>query len=132
VLTAVQCSPKGTFPGGAWQCFTQTISKEVSCRRRVEDALRLTLRDHGRCTRVHRFRLYRGVSPILFSWEGEWWPEENGFDHDAYASLHNYRAFLKSAGLSERIPGSHELGAEGTRLSMPGHWVAGVMAGWTK
>ena len=47
-------------------------------------------------------------------------------------SLHNYRNFLKDYGLDERIPGSTEIGAEGKRLSIMGHTVAGLMAGWTK
>jgi hypothetical protein len=47
-------------------------------------------------------------------------------------SLHNYRAFLKSHGWSEPIPGSHEDGPAGTRLTLKGHTLAGLFAGWSK
>lgn len=45
------------------------------------------------------------------------------------ASLHNYRAFLKSHGFAERDPYSSD---GGQRLSLVGHTVAGAFAGWTK
>lgn len=48
------------------------------------------------------------------------------------SSLHNYRAFLKGHGFSEPIPGSTEEGPAGTRLTLAGHSIAGLFAGWTK
>lgn len=47
-------------------------------------------------------------------------------------SLHNYRAYLKAHGFAERIPQSKNIGADGYRLSILGHSVAGLFAGWTK
>ncbi|OXH60572.1 solute carrier family 25 (mitochondrial carnitine/acylcarnitine transporter), member 20/29 [Cryptococcus neoformans] len=49
-----------------------------------------------------------------------------GFAAGICSGLHNYRAFLSAHGLGEQVPNSDQ-----KRLSLLGHSVAGLFAGWT-
>ncbi|WWC97124.1 hypothetical protein V866_004002 [Kwoniella sp. B9012] len=62
--------------------------------------------------------LYKGASVPAVSW--------GITDSILMGSLHNYRAILLRHGFAERIPES-----DGERLSLLGHSVAGLFAGWT-
>ncbi|WVO15542.1 hypothetical protein L204_103202 [Cryptococcus depauperatus] len=62
--------------------------------------------------------LYKGASIPALSWPVT--------DALLMGSVHNYRAFLLSHGLGERVPGSDQ-----QRLSILGHTIAGLFAGWT-
>ncbi|EAL18152.1 hypothetical protein CNBK1730 [Cryptococcus deneoformans B-3501A] len=63
--------------------------------------------------------LYKGASIPAISW---------GITDSILmgSSLHNYRAFLSAHGLGEQVPNSDQ-----KRLSLLGHSVAGLFAGWT-
>ncbi|WVR03445.1 hypothetical protein IAU60_000436 [Kwoniella sp. DSM 27419] len=63
--------------------------------------------------------LYKGASVPAVAW--------GITDSILMGSLHNYRAILLRHGFTERNAG----GAEGQRLSLLGHSVAGLFAGWT-
>ncbi|KAL1411994.1 hypothetical protein Q8F55_002989 [Vanrija albida] len=67
--------------------------------------------------------LYKGASVPAISW--------GITDSILMGSLHNYRAFLKDHGFAERIPGTVGDGPEDERLSLLGHSIAGLFAGWT-
>ncbi|WVO14819.1 hypothetical protein L204_102458 [Cryptococcus depauperatus] len=62
--------------------------------------------------------LYKGASIPAVSW--------GITDSVLMGSLHNYRVFLMNHGLGENIPNG-----DGQRLSLVGHSVAGLFAGWT-
>ncbi|CAK9787390.1 mitochondrial carrier protein [Cutaneotrichosporon oleaginosum] len=62
--------------------------------------------------------VYKGASVPAISW--------GITDSILMGSLHNYRAYLKDAGLSEPTPDG-----EGRRLTLLGHSIAGLFAGWT-
>ncbi|KGB77259.2 solute carrier family 25 (mitochondrial carnitine/acylcarnitine transporter) member 20/29 [Cryptococcus deuterogattii R265] len=62
--------------------------------------------------------LYKGASIPAISW--------GITDSILMGSLHNYRAFLSAHGLGEGVPNSDQ-----QRLSLLGHSVAGLFAGWT-
>ncbi|UOH83864.1 hypothetical protein LQV05_006602 [Cryptococcus neoformans] len=62
--------------------------------------------------------LYKGASIPAVSW--------GITDSILMGSLHNYRAFLSAHGLGEQVPNSDQ-----KRLSLLGHSVAGLFAGWT-
>ncbi|WVQ73066.1 hypothetical protein IAR50_002629 [Cryptococcus sp. DSM 104548] len=62
--------------------------------------------------------LYKGASIPAMTWPIT--------DALLMGSIHNYRAFLLGHGFQERIPGSDK-----ERLSILGHTVAGLFAGWT-
>lgn len=47
-------------------------------------------------------------------------------------SLHNYRAFLTAHGFTEPVLYAVEDGTESRRLTIAGHSLAGLFAGWTK
>lgn len=104
MLTKVQCAPKGYYKGAA-DCFLQTVRREGP------------------------LALYKGASVPAVSW--------GITDSILMGSLHNYRACLKDWGvLTEWAPGpdglmASGLGGEERRLSIPGHALAGLMAGWT-
>jgi solute carrier family 25 carnitine/acylcarnitine transporter 20/29 len=63
--------------------------------------------------------VYKGASVPAISW--------GITDSILMGSLHNYRVVLKDAGFSEANPNG-----EGSRLTLLGHSVAGLFAGWTK
>jgi len=62
--------------------------------------------------------LYKGASPPAVGWAA--------IDSILLGSLHNYRLYLRHCGFSEAIPGQDRV-----RLSLLGHGVAGLFAGWT-
>ncbi|TBU34802.1 mitochondrial carrier [Dichomitus squalens] len=64
------------------------------------------------------FALYKGATPPAVGWAV--------IDSLLLGSLHNYRLFLIGQGLTEPIPGS-----DGKRLTIVGHGIAGLFAGWT-
>lgn len=102
MLTPVQCAPKGYYKG-AGDCFLSTVRREGP------------------------LALYKGASVPAVSW--------GITDSILMGSLHNYRACLKDWGvLTEWAPSADglapALGGE-KRLSIPGHALAGLMAGWT-
>ncbi|CAE6471831.1 unnamed protein product [Rhizoctonia solani] len=65
--------------------------------------------------------LYKGALPPAVAWGAS--------DSLLLGSLHNYRLFLIRNGVTETIPGSSDPGAR--RLTLFGHWLAGLGAGWT-
>ncbi|KAK1926214.1 mitochondrial carrier domain-containing protein [Papiliotrema laurentii] len=67
--------------------------------------------------------LYKGASVPAISW--------GITDSILMGSLHNYRNWLKKAGFSERIPGTTGIGPDERRLTIIGHSIAGLGAGWS-
>ncbi|CEL52255.1 hypothetical protein RSOLAG1IB_00795 [Rhizoctonia solani AG-1 IB] len=65
--------------------------------------------------------LYKGALPPAVAWGAS--------DSLLLGSLHNYRLFLIRHGVTEPIPGSSDPNAK--RLTLFGHWLAGLGAGWT-
>ena len=65
------------------------------------------------------FALYKGATPPAVGWAA--------IDSLLLGSLHNYRLFLIRQGLTEPIPGSDK-----KRLTIVGHGIAGLFAGWTR
>ncbi|CAE6536696.1 unnamed protein product [Rhizoctonia solani] len=65
--------------------------------------------------------LYKGALPPAVAWGAS--------DSLLLGSLHNYRLFLIRNGVTEPIPGSSDPDAR--RLTLFGHWLAGLGAGWT-
>ena len=65
------------------------------------------------------FALYKGATPPAVGWAA--------IDSLLLGSLHNYRLFLIRQGMTEPIPES-----SGKRLTLVGHGVAGLFAGWTR
>ncbi|KAF8610626.1 mitochondrial carrier [Ceratobasidium sp. AG-I] len=65
--------------------------------------------------------LYKGALAPAIAWGAS--------DSLLLGSLHNYRLFLIRNGLTEPIPGSRDSDAK--RLTVFGHGVAGLWAGWT-
>ncbi|KDN51469.1 hypothetical protein RSAG8_00014, partial [Rhizoctonia solani AG-8 WAC10335] len=65
--------------------------------------------------------LYKGALPPAVAWGAS--------DSLLLGSLHNYRLFLIRNGVTEPIPGSSDPDAR--RLTLSGHWLAGLGAGWT-
>ncbi|KAG9087462.1 hypothetical protein FS749_002901 [Ceratobasidium sp. UAMH 11750] len=63
--------------------------------------------------------LYKGALPPMVAWGAS--------DSLLLGSLHNYRLFLIRSGLTEPVPGS----PDARRLTIFGHGVAGLWAGWT-
>ncbi|KAI0801153.1 mitochondrial carrier [Fomes fomentarius] len=64
------------------------------------------------------FALYKGATPPAVGWAA--------IDSLLLGSLHNYRLFLVKSGLTEPAPGS-----DVKRLTIVGHGIAGLLAGWT-
>ncbi|KAI0735057.1 mitochondrial carrier [Earliella scabrosa] len=64
------------------------------------------------------FALYKGATPPAVGWAA--------IDSVLLGSLHNYRLFLVAQGLTEAVPGS-----DIKRLTLAGHGIAGLFAGWT-
>ncbi|KAM5531708.1 hypothetical protein V8D89_014628 [Ganoderma adspersum] len=64
------------------------------------------------------FALYKGATPPAIGWAA--------IDSLLLGSLHNYRLFLIRQGMTEPISGS-----SGKRLTLIGHGIAGLFAGWT-
>ncbi|KAL1951382.1 hypothetical protein VTO73DRAFT_531 [Trametes versicolor] len=64
------------------------------------------------------FALYKGATPPAVGWAA--------IDSVLLGSLHNYRLFLVEHGLTETVPGS-----DVKRLTLVGHGIAGLFAGWT-
>ncbi|OCF36090.1 solute carrier family 25 (mitochondrial carnitine/acylcarnitine transporter), member 20/29 [Kwoniella heveanensis BCC8398] len=103
IKTRLQCTPTGTF-NGALDCLTKTVSKEGPRA------------------------LYKGASVPAVAW--------GITDSILMGSLHNYRALLLKNGFAERkhistTSPSLSVAAPGERLSLLGHSVAGLFAGWT-
>ncbi|KAG8746692.1 hypothetical protein FRC10_003996 [Ceratobasidium sp. 414] len=63
--------------------------------------------------------LYKGALPPMVAWGAS--------DSLLLGSLHNYRLFLIRSGLTEPVPGS----PDARRLTLFGHGLAGIWAGWT-
>ncbi|QRW00353.1 mitochondrial carrier protein [Ceratobasidium sp. AG-Ba] len=63
--------------------------------------------------------LYKGALPPMVAWGAS--------DSLLLGSLHNYRLFLIRSGLTEPVPGSPDT----KRLTIFGHGLAGLWAGWT-
>ncbi|OSD03179.1 mitochondrial carrier [Trametes coccinea BRFM310] len=64
------------------------------------------------------FALYKGATPPAVGWAA--------IDSLLLGSLHNYRLFLIRHGLTETVPGT-----DVKRLTLVGHGIAGLFAGWT-
>ncbi|KAI9065837.1 mitochondrial carrier [Trametes sanguinea] len=64
------------------------------------------------------FALYKGATPPAVGWAA--------IDSLLLGSLHNYRLFLIQQGLTETVPGT-----DVKRLTLVGHGIAGLFAGWT-
>ncbi|KAI0375111.1 mitochondrial carrier [Pilatotrama ljubarskyi] len=64
------------------------------------------------------FALYKGATPPAVGWAA--------IDSLLLGSLHNYRLFLIRHGFTETVPGS-----DVKRLTLAGHGIAGLFAGWT-
>lgn len=64
------------------------------------------------------FALYKGATPPAVGWAA--------IDSLLLGSLHNYRLFLIRQGMTEPISGS-----SAKRLTLVGHGIAGLFAGWT-
>ncbi|KAI0651963.1 mitochondrial carrier [Trametes meyenii] len=64
------------------------------------------------------FALYKGATPPAVGWAA--------IDSLLLGSLHNYRLFLIRKGFTELTPGS-----DTKRLTLLGHGIAGLFAGWT-
>ncbi|KAH9898289.1 mitochondrial carrier [Cubamyces lactineus] len=64
------------------------------------------------------FALYKGATPPAVGWAA--------IDSLLLGSLHNYRLFLIREGMTEPVPGS-----DVKRLTLVGHGIAGLFAGWT-
>ncbi|KAI0698417.1 mitochondrial carrier [Cerioporus squamosus] len=64
------------------------------------------------------FALYKGATPPAVGWAA--------IDSVLLGSLHNYRLFLMKYGWTEPTPGS-----DTKRLTLVGHGIAGLFAGWT-
>jgi len=62
--------------------------------------------------------LYKGATPPAVGW--------SAIDSVLLGSLHNYRLFLLRHGMTETSPGGPP------RLTLIGHGVAGLFAGWTR
>ncbi|RSH90686.1 hypothetical protein EHS25_001291 [Saitozyma podzolica] len=67
--------------------------------------------------------LYKGASIPAISW--------GITDSILMGSLHNYRAYLKTHGFAEPNPYASRDDQDPLRLSLLGHTVAGLFAGWT-
>lgn len=65
--------------------------------------------------------LYKGALPPAIAWGAS--------DSLLLGSLHNYRLFLIRNGFTEPIPGSRD--SDARRLTVFGHGLAGLWAGWT-
>ncbi|KAI0936477.1 hypothetical protein AcV5_004607 [Taiwanofungus camphoratus] len=64
------------------------------------------------------FALYKGATPPAVGWAA--------IDSVLLGSLHNYRLFLIRHNMVESVPGSSD-----RRLTLAGHGLAGLFAGWT-
>ncbi|KAI8990540.1 mitochondrial carrier [Trametes punicea] len=64
------------------------------------------------------FALYKGATPPAVGWAA--------IDSLLLGSLHNYRLFLIRHGMTEPVPGT-----DVKRLTLVGHGIAGLFAGWT-
>ncbi|KAL0951295.1 hypothetical protein HGRIS_008005 [Hohenbuehelia grisea] len=94
-----------------------TIKTRLQCSppgtyRNAFDALGKLLRNEG------VLALYKGATPPAVGWAA--------IDSVLLGSLHNYRLFLKQQGLTESVAD-----ADTQRLTLLGHGVAGLLAGWT-
>ncbi|KZT61312.1 mitochondrial carrier [Calocera cornea HHB12733] len=78
------------------------------------DCLVKTVRNEG------PLALYKGATPPAVGWAF--------IDSLLIGSLHNYRLFLIKHGWTEPLPSSH---TGETRLTLSGHALAGLWAGWT-
>ncbi|KAH7104653.1 mitochondrial carrier [Auriculariales sp. MPI-PUGE-AT-0066] len=102
IKTRMQVSPPGTYHG-AMDCLIRTV--------RHEGVL----------------GLYKGVTPPAVGW--------SAIDSILLGSLHNYRLFLMRCGITEAAPLARRQAiaadADPKRLTLFGHWLAGLMAGVT-
>ncbi|KAG9015351.1 hypothetical protein FRB93_013051 [Tulasnella sp. JGI-2019a] len=103
IKTRLQCSPPGTY-NGALDCLLKTVRHESV------------------------FALYKGATPPAIGWALS--------DSILLGSLYNYRLWLLERGgnwTTERSPHPPDGPAENKlRLSLLGHGLAGLAAGWTR
>ncbi|KAJ9110686.1 hypothetical protein QFC19_001515 [Naganishia cerealis] len=101
IKTRVQASPPGMYKG-AWDCLVKTVTKEGPRK------------------------LYAGASAPAVGWSIT---DAILMGTSPFDSLHNYRAFLLKHGFDERDTTKEDV--EARRLSLLGHSIAGMCAGWS-
>jgi hypothetical protein len=113
---SVQCAPASQYKG-ALDCLMQLVKREVGA-----GSTTLTLGHLGSLQRRSDTSSWMGNDRRHFDGKVSNLPPESD------ASLHNYRNFLLKHGFDQPVPGSDDA----RRLSLKGHTIAGLGAGWSK